>query len=40
MRKIFIKDIFNILMLSLIHTYKYELMLMVGESCLATFGSV
>ena len=39
MRKIFIKDIFNILLLSLIQTYKYELTLMVGKSCLATLGS-
>ena len=39
MRKIFIKDICNILLLSLIHTYKYELTLMVGKSCLATLGS-
>ena len=30
MRKIFIKDIFNILLLSLIQTYKYELTLIVG----------
>ena len=32
MRKIFIKDIFNILLLSLIQTYKYELTLIVGAS--------
>ena len=32
MRKIFIKDIFNILLLSLIYTYNYELTLMVGAS--------
>ena len=32
MRKIFIKDIFNILLLSLIYTYKDELTLMVGAS--------
>ena len=39
MRNVFIKDICNILLLSLIQTYKYELTLMVGKSCLTTLGS-